>query len=117
MCIRDRAGGELTIDALTLKSGLLTGYNGGAIYVGDGALTLTGCTLSGNSADKGGGIAATSGPIDISDTTLSNNLSEEGGGIYSSGIDLTLSDSTLSGNDGGEGTGGGIYFTCLLLHI
>src|SRR5262249_58975515 len=50
-------------------------------------LTVTGCTLSGNSADKGGGIFNQSvfgfaSTVEITGSTLCGNSAGEGGGIF-----------------------------------
>jgi hypothetical protein len=103
---------------------------GGAIFNG-GTLTVSGCTISSNSADvindsglmvdAGGGIY-NAGTLTISNSTLANNyagdyyyaISGNGGGVYNTKT-LTLSGSTLSGNVAWghgsyySGLGGGIY--------
>jgi hypothetical protein len=62
---------------------------GGGIYNSGPQVTITGCTLYGNSASSG----ASSGSLN------QNNLATAyGGGIYNSGQQLTVSGSTLSGN-------------------
>ena len=84
---------------------------GGGIY-NSGTLTITGSTLSGNSAYYGGGIYNTEGgTLTVTGSTLSgNSASYQGGGIINSGqvsTMLTISDSTLSGNSATDG--GGIF--------
>jgi hypothetical protein len=75
------------LNSLTITNGYSTN-SGGGIY-NDGALTLTNCTLSGNSAPSGSGYG--------------------GGGIYNNGNGLlTLNQCTLSGNSAPGGSGGGI---------
>ncbi|MCK6473771.1 MAG: hypothetical protein L6R28_18770 [Planctomycetes bacterium] len=80
-----------------------------------GPATITGSTISQNSANhKGGGIAfehiRTSEPIIISDTEIVDNDSfYNGGGIWSTEGNLTISDSNISGNYA-ERFGGGIFF-------
>ena len=91
------------LNSLTITNGYSTN-NGGGIYNG-GTLTLTNCTLSGNSAesDYGGGICNV-GLLTLNQCTLSGNSAA----IYCGGIynydQLTLNQCTLSGN-----SGGGIY--------
>jgi hypothetical protein len=103
-------GGSLTIARSTIASnqaiggepgayGDYSGYSEGGGLSNSGTLTLTGGTLSGNSADFGGGIGNT-GTLTVTGSTLSGN---SGGGIYNRGT-LTVRNSTLSGN-----SGGGIY--------
>jgi hypothetical protein len=83
--------------------------NGGAVLNDpDGGLTISGCTLTGNSADYGGAIY-NQGTLTVSGCTLSNNSTSRGGsggGIYNTNA-LTVSGCTLSGNTAYDG--GGIY--------
>jgi parallel beta-helix repeat protein/predicted outer membrane repeat protein len=111
-------GANLALHSLTLTGGNTTG-NGGGILNDHATLSLTACTLSGNSADVGGGIYSdgnSSGNATLSLTacTLSGNSANAGGGIYSGGISgsatLNLTACTLSGNSAGN-QGGGIYST------
>jgi hypothetical protein len=114
-------GVEASISGLTITGGRES--TGGGIS-NAGTLTLTECTLSGNSADgsgvvfsgHGGGIY-NSGTLTLTDCTLSSNSASglhggSGGGIYNSGA-LTVTDCTLGSNSAaGEffnGSGGGIY--------
>src|SRR5262249_41622689 len=82
--------------------------NGGAIFNAS-ALTVSGCTLSGNSAlDGGGGIFNQGGIVSVADSTIAGNSAEAGGGIYNySGIHA-VTGSTLSGNSAAN-QGGGIF--------
>ena len=91
------------------------GYGGGIDSYKGGSLTLTGVTVSKNSAADGGGIHSYyTATIGISTSTISSNKSSYNGG----GLDLdtdsgntsnvTISNSTLSGNSA-ENQGGGIY--------
>jgi predicted outer membrane repeat protein len=93
------------LNSLTITNGFASGGSGGGIYNG-GTLTLTNCTLSGNSGDFGGGIYS-AGTLTLNQCTLSGNSAYFGGGIYSAGT-LTLNQCTLSGNSAYFG-GGGIY--------
>jgi hypothetical protein len=108
----------VVLSGLTISNGV-TGIssNGGGI-VNAGNLTVSDCTLSGNSAANGGGIYNNGGTLTVSGCTLSNNSTLGGGfggGIYNNGGTLTVSNSSLSGNtapgggDFNQGDGGGIY--------
>jgi hypothetical protein len=83
---------------------------GGAIYISNVSgttVTVSGSTLSGNSANVGGGIA-NDGTLSVTNCTLSNNSASNGGGIFNRYGSLTLSGSTLTGNSA-TNAGGGIY--------
>jgi hypothetical protein len=72
-----------------------------------GTVSLSDCTLTGNTANTGGGIS-NHGTLTVTDSTLSaNSSSTDGGGIFNVGT-LTISGSTLSGNSAGA-DGGGVY--------
>ena len=107
-------GGSLTLDQVTLKNGLVDGYNGGAIY-NHGALTLNNSTISGSAALTVTGsisgvvfsLGGFGGAIynDIGGTTTMNNsiisgnsADQRGGGIYNAGTLTVESDSHISGN-------------------
>ena len=129
----------VTLNSLTIQDGNIDG-NGGGIYVNPGAsLTLTNCTLSGNTATNaggplvlgsGGGIYVDSGAsLTLNNCILSDNSSYEvestseyvfsgGGGIYFNGGSLTVNGSTFTNNGASELNsyynapgGGGIYFS------
>src|SRR5262249_20243623 len=107
-------GKTVSISRLTLSGGSITDLGGGIDNFG--ALTLSNCTISGNSASQGGGIAnhngSASNTLAIIDTTLSgNSATSAGGGLVINGGMVTLSNCTLTGNEavGGGASGGGIY--------
>src|SRR5262245_4783735 len=103
-------GGTLTITTCTL-SGNSTSFSGqGGAIRNTGTLTVTSSTLSGNSASgQGGGIANVGGTLTITSSTVSDNSSSlEGGGIWNSGGNVTVTSSTLSGNSSSS-QGGGIF--------
>jgi hypothetical protein len=78
---------DVTISGLTITNGATTGYGGG-IYNEKSMLTITNCTLSGNSADYGGGIYNDGHDFDwtttITNCTLSGNSARWAGGIVHS---------------------------------
>jgi parallel beta-helix repeat protein len=103
---------DVTISGLTITNGATTGYGGG-IYNEKSMLTITNCTLSGNSADYGGGIYNDGHDFDwtttITNCTLSgNSATSDGGGIYSFDWTTTITNCTLSGNSAAA-RGGAIY--------
>src|SRR6516162_9430064 len=125
------ASASVELSGLTIANG--KSPVGGGIF-NSGALDLTGCTFSGNSASgsptviSGGGICNT-GMLTVNGCTLtgnsavsggSGNRSGNGGGIYNIGT-LIVSGSTLTGNSAsgtavssGSGSGGAIYSTGML---
>lgn len=106
-----------SVSNLALKGVTLTGGNGaganlsasGGAICNDGTLTLTKCTLSGNSATSGDGGAIynnNSGMVTLNQCTLSDNSAVNGGAIHNTNT-LVLTQCTLAGNS--ATTGGGIY--------
>lgn len=104
--------------AVTINDGEITGNstgaNGGGIAVQNGALTMTGGTVSNNTvknaSGNGSGIYSFYSDVSIKNgTEIKNNTGAQyGGGIYASvGGSLTVEDSIISGN--GAGYGGGVY--------
>jgi hypothetical protein len=87
-------------------SGNVVAFEGSGVY-NNGSLTVSDCTLSGNSASDGGGIFNYSS-MTVSDSTLSGNTTTgNGGGICYGKGSLTVSDCTLFGNSASDG--GGIW--------
>jgi streptogramin lyase len=102
----------------------------GAGIENDGTLTLSGDTITNNSAgdsttyDTGGGVY-NSGALTVSNSTISSNFASAGGGIENGDLDrsgaivpagrLTISHSTISFNTASSGAGGGIDNTGTLL--
>jgi len=96
-----------TLSGLIISDGSAPNGSGGGIG-NSGTLTVTNCTLSGNSANRGGAIE-NGGTLTITNCTLSGNSAGNeglGGGILNSGT-LTANDCTISGNT--AGFGGGVY--------
>ena len=103
----------VALSGLTISNGLVqsissSGWGGG--IANHGALTVSGCTVSGNSATNGGGIwndvngtLAVNGSSTVSYNTASKS---DGGGIYNTGT-LTVNNCTVSFNTCNN-SGGGI---------
>ena len=116
-----------TISGLTITRGFDTNFSkfsggGGGIYNDHATLTVSNCTLRGNSVySRGGGILNRNGTLTIANSTLSgNSTASEGGAIANEGFGggratLTVSDCTLSGFftgrplDTSADIGGGIF--------
>jgi parallel beta-helix repeat protein len=107
----DSSGHTLTGNTITDNS---ASNHGGGIYIQSGDdYTLTGNTISGNtSSNCGGGIFLSASNITLSGNTITDNsASNHGGGIYiQSGDDYTLTGNTISGNTSSD-YGGGIFLS------
>jgi hypothetical protein len=108
---------ELTVTDSTISDNS-TGLHGGGIANGGGQnkITLTGCTILGNTGGpgSGGGGIASQGTATLTDCTVSRNSASDGGGIISVGT-LNLNGSRVTGNSATgtvsvpSGFGGGIF--------
>jgi predicted outer membrane repeat protein len=100
------AGVTDSISGLTIENGkagssfaVNGAFEGGGI-LNEGTLTVSGCILSGSSADRGGGIYnGYPGNLAVVDSSLIGN-SGRGGGIADIEGTVTVSDSNLSSNNG-----------------
>ena len=112
---------NVTISNLTLTGGTGTilgegvHTSGGAI-VSYGNLTVTGCTIQGNTATFGGGIFAQAGTLTMSNCSVVNNTATFGGGINISEFvkAVNITNSYISNNKANDpllGEGGGIFIT------
>jgi predicted outer membrane repeat protein len=96
------------INGLTLTKG--SAGSGGALWVQQGVVTLTGTKINNNSAGSGGGVY-NQGTLTLSRCAISNNtaINGSGGGIENiEGASLTLQDSTVTGNVDSASPGGGV---------
>ncbi|MEZ5944589.1 MAG: hypothetical protein R3C18_24645 [Planctomycetaceae bacterium] len=101
--------------------------NGGAMHVtGLATVTLTGGTVSGNTAAlEGGGLWNSTGRMNVNNVLVDGNTAsgdaadDGGGGIFNNGGRLAVTGSTLSNNiaDGASGSGGGIFSTAGLVTV
>jgi CSLREA domain-containing protein len=83
----------LTNCAITNNNG---GVYGGAIRVSDGNLTVSSCTLSGNTASSGAGIIVFAGSTRIVNSTISGNTGSSA--VRAVGGAITIDHSTIVGN-------------------
>jgi predicted outer membrane repeat protein len=89
----------------TVFQGNSAGTSGGAIFSG-GSVTITGCTISGNSAlYEGGGMYLSSGDMNVNESvtitgcTISGNSAlYEGGGMYISSGTMNVNESVVVAN-------------------
>jgi hypothetical protein len=92
----------MTTDFLTENS---ADSGGGVLSVGD--LTMSGCTLSNNSARNSGGAIISYGTLAVNRSIFSGNSAYYGGAVLNGGM-ATISDSKLDNNSAIGGQGGGI---------
>jgi parallel beta-helix repeat protein len=100
----------LTLTNCTV-SGNTTGRGGGLFSEG-GTATLASCSLSGNVAGSGGGLASFfRGAVSLTNCTVSGNSANSyGGGLYIFGPGtVVLTNCTVSGNSAPTYEGGGLY--------
>jgi predicted outer membrane repeat protein len=104
------SGVAVTLAGLTIANGRAD--QGGGIQ-NSGTLTVSNCTVTGNTAGTdGGGIYNNRGTMAVTGSIISgNSVDSSGGGIYNFVGILTITGSTLSDNSigGSFGQGGGIY--------
>lgn len=105
------SAGNVAITGLTIKGGYAEVYPyGGGIY-NAAVLTLSGVSVSGNTAlNSGGGVYNVGTPHLVNSSVTSNLASEEGGGIFSNGF-LDIDHSVIQSNQAYDsyGQGGCIY--------
>ena len=112
-------GGTLTLTHCILSNNTVipssdgSGGDGGAIdnYNGNGSgmIALTGCTLTGNSAQNGGGIENdddSTGTITLTNCIVSGNTAQYFAGGVDNGGAMTLTGCTLTKNSAPNGGGG-----------
>ncbi len=110
-------GGVYVYGTLNMKAGNIVGnkvtpsgdgvYNGmgGGVYVNNGTFTMSGGTITGNTADAGG-VCVYDGTFTMSGGTISNNnISSLGGGVYNKDT-FTMSGGEITGNTAAAAAGG-----------
>jgi fibronectin-binding autotransporter adhesin len=99
-----------TLSDCIVSNNYATGYSGGMVASG-GALTMTGVTISGNTAGIQGGGLTIASPATLNDCTISGNSAGQGGGLLMFGrADAAFVACTISGNSANTpGGGGGLY--------
>ena len=115
-------GHTVTIAGLTMVNGDPSGpfAEGGGILNDHSVLTVSNCTLNGNSVRSGGGIYndgndTNSAMLTVNNCTLTGNSAQYGGGIFSSGDHsgsaiLKINGGFVTGNSA-DFTGGGVLNT------
>ncbi len=109
-------GVTVTITSLTITNGAFPGGSGGGIYNYQSTLTVSNCTLTGNSAESGGAIYNDHGSgaagLTVSSCIVRSNSATYGGGIYNNGSNYgsaTLSVITSTVQSNSANFGGGLY--------
>ena len=101
--------GTLTLTDCTVSGNTVTGNGGGILNLG--TLSLDQSTLSQNTAVNAGGGVYNAGALSISNSSaVSDNSARLGGGIYDAyvaNVTLTMTNSTVSGNSASYG--GGVF--------
>jgi hypothetical protein len=110
----------VNIFGLTITNGFANGSGlesyGGGLYNGNGSVTLSNCSLSGNLAEESGGaifnqgVSPSSAVLKIFNSTLLRNAANDGGGIANAGI-LEIAHSHFQGNSALFNYGGGLINT------
>lgn len=108
------SGHTVVFEGLRITGGSTSSVVGGGVLNGvDSSLTMTGCTVTGNTATgHGGGIDNNGGTVTLNGCSIDQNIASvvdaRGGGIHShNGGALTLNGSSVTGNTASQG--GGIY--------
>lgn len=104
--------GEFGVVTATILSTTVSGNSAGGVvaapnfFGGRAYITITDCTISGNSAE--GGIFGAATLLTVANSTISgNSAGTSGGGIFTSTTSLRVANSTITGNS--VPSGGGIY--------
>jgi len=96
-------GGTLTLSGGTITNNTASGNSGGVVNVGN--FTMSGGMIANNTGGDGGGIANYLGSVTISGGIIANNTAGVGGGIYNSDGTLTMSGGTIINNTAQSGGG------------
>jgi fibronectin-binding autotransporter adhesin len=101
------SGVATTLTDCIVSNNHTSGYGGG---LAADTITLTGVTISGNSAGLQGGGLDLAGPAMLTDCTISGNTAGQGGGLLMFGrADAAFVACTVSGNSATTPGGGGLY--------
>jgi predicted outer membrane repeat protein len=100
--------GALSVSGCTFSGNTAAGAGGG-IATGNGTLTVTGCNFTGNSASgDGGGIGLGGALLTLTGCTFSDNSAAHGGGLANEGEGATVTGCAFDDNSASN-SGGGIY--------
>ena len=116
-------GGSITVSAPdggtapSISGNTATSGKGGALYADRGAVSITGTTLTKNTAGSdGGAVYAGSGTVTITDSvfggdaaTDGNTAGGSGGAVYAGSGNVTVSGGSMQNNKATGGSGGALY--------
>jgi len=110
-------GGALSVFGSTFQNNIsqsVAGYGGGIDNFGNGTVSVSNSTFTGNQAYDGGAFYS-SGPASITDSTIVGNTASFGGGIYNKSTTFTVSNSIVNGNTNEDC--GGVYCAPLWAYV
>ena len=98
-----------TLTGCTISGNSANGYGGGGVWNEGGKDTLTGCTISNNTVGTnsgGGGMLNTAANTSLTNCIISGNSAGFGAGLWSRNATDTLNNCTVSGNSASSNGGG-----------
>jgi predicted outer membrane repeat protein len=108
----DGSATTLTDCVISGNTSLNASYSGGGVYVSNGVLTMTGCTVTNNTGALFGGGVAFSGTATLTNCVVESNATDiygDGGGVHGNGT-LSVSGGAVRNNSCGY-LGGGFCIT------
>ena len=110
----EKSGANVTLgEGVTISSNIAGGYGGG-VYADAGEVTMTGGTITGNTANDEGGGVANAGTFHMKDGEIVSNSAPIAGGVENAGTFNMSGGKIISNNaTGGQssGVGGGVVNT------
>lgn len=104
------------VDPPVVSGNTATSGNGGAFYIKNGTVSVSGGNITGNTAasGNGGAICTDAASVTVSKTddsvpNISGNTSQSGGAIYAQSGDVAVSGGTITNNIASSGDGGAFY--------
>jgi hypothetical protein len=93
------AGGTVTLNGTTITNNTVTGLGGGGFYAAAGTHSLTNTTLSANKALAGvGGAIASAATVTLTGGSVTGNTAVNGAGVYNNTGTTNLNGTTLTNN-------------------
>lgn len=106
-----KAGGNLSLEGISLTNGYVPSGSGGAVRVTSGILTFTKGGLQNNSAYSGGAIYNQGGTINLTQMAIVANSADNGGALGSLGGTLGINNSYFQENKSRNGGDGGAIWS------